>query len=154
MRLRQNKYWANAKLWFIPENNLGLEAAHLHTMMGEFKEVETYWQKPDRPGVHKDGKATRGYQYLMNNALSQRGVKFDADMFTISREQTVDSQKATLREQMERYHWEKKAAVDNFGKDRFAITAKMGSLQDDLLIATLMVLYWGRAIIRNPTSSQ
>jgi len=52
---------------------------------------------------------------------------------------------------MLRFRWERKAAVDLLGKDRYTLTGKMGSKQDDLLIAVMMALYWGRLVIRDPS---
>jgi hypothetical protein len=111
--------------------------------MPEFQ-VETYFDKPNRAGVNKNGEVTRGYQMLLATILTQGACSFDRDMFTVTREQTPASMRALLEDQMLRYHWEKKAAPDSLGKDRFALTGKVGNKQDDLLIAFAMCMYWGR----------
>lgn len=147
-RLLRNQYLKEAKLIFIPENNLGLEAAHLDTMVHNIRGVETYWQK-DRPGVRKDGAATRGYQFLLTQNLSEGSILFSQDLFTVTRERTVQDMLEVLEDQMLRYHWEKKKASDVFGTDRYTLTGKVGNQQDDLLITLEMALYWGRAIYLN-----
>jgi hypothetical protein len=149
-RLLENRHFRASHIIFIPENNLGLESAHLDTMVRDIPEVETFWEKDTRAGVCKTATNTRDYQFLLNHALSQGGLLFDRDLFTVSREQTADSMMATLQDQMMRYHWERKKAVDSMGKDRYTITGKVGNSQDDLLISAMMVVYWGRTISRDP----
>jgi hypothetical protein len=147
-RLRENKHLREAKQIFIPENNLGMESAHLDTMVNDIPGVETFWEKDNRPGVCKDGKATRGYQFMLSNCLAQGSIHFDMDLFTVTREKTPQCMKDLLLDQMLRYHWEKKA-TDIMGKDRFSLTGKVGNKQDDLLIAMSMVPYWGRIIMND-----
>ena len=108
--------------------------------------VKTYWQK-DRPGVHKDAKATRGYQFLLTTSLAEGSIVFDEDLFTVTREKTPEDMLDILEDQMLRYHWEKKKATDVFGNDRYTLTGKVGNKQDDLLITLEMALYWGRSIM-------
>lgn len=141
-RLREHRLFRDAKQVFIPENNLALESAHLDTMVKDIPGVRTYWEKPGKPGVCKDGRVTRAYQFNLSHALCEQTLHFDTDCFTVTREQTVASMKDALNEQMLRYHWEKKAAPDNLGHDRYALTGKVGNKQDDLLIALSMALYW------------
>lgn len=143
-KLNENKLWREAKKLFIPENNLGFEAAHLESMIADLKDVETFWEKPNKPGVCKDGKATRGYQFLLSNCLANAGLHFDRDLFTITREKTVQCMKDQLQDQMGRFHWECIKSADGKGKDRVKLTGKVGSQQDDLLITLAMIIYWGR----------
>lgn len=149
-RLQSYRHYRESQLIFIPENNLGNEAAHLDTMVRDQPGVTTYWEKPNRPGVCKDGKATRGYQFALSNALCNGSIKFEHDLFTVSRDKTPACMLNMLNEQMLRYHWERKAATDKLGKDRYALTGKVGSAQDDLLISMMMAYYWGDLVIRHP----
>jgi len=145
----------STKRCFIPENNLGMEASHLDTMVRSFTQVYTFWEKETRPGICKTAAVTREYQFLMNNALYNQTIRFSKHLFTTSRmgkdaTYTAETIKALLEEQTLRYHWEKKPASDAFGKEKVTVTGKLHDKQDDLLIATMMVLYWGRAIMKNP----
>lgn len=136
------------KFIFIPENNLGLEASHAHTMVAELKNksVTTFSDKEDKPGVCKDGTATRGYQFSLNLALNQGTIRFDHNLFTVTPDATPQTMRDLLEEQMLRFHWETKKVGES---TRVSLTAKMGSKQDDLLIAVMMLLYWGtNAMIR------
>jgi hypothetical protein len=145
----------SCKRCFIPENNLGLEASHLDTMVRSFTNVRTFWEKETRPGVCKTAQNTREYQFLMNNALYNQTIRFARNLFTTSRtgrnsSYTPETIKALLEEQTLRYHWEKKPAADAFGKEKVTVTGKLHDKQDDLLIAVMMVLYWGRCIMKDP----
>jgi len=150
-RLLDNQRYRSSKLVFIPENNLGMESAHLDTMVKDIAGVVTYYEKPDRAGVNKDGRKTRGYQFELSNALMYGAIKFEHGLFTITREKSPQCMRDLLQDQMLRFRWERKAAVDLLGKDRYTLTGKMGSKQDDLLIAVMMALYWGRLVIRDPS---
>ena len=145
-KILAEKNFRESQLIFIPENNLGLEAAHLDTMVHRIPGVKTYWQK-DKPGVHKDGKATRGYQFLLTTCLAEGSIRFEEDLITVTREKKPQDMLDMLEDQMYRYHWEKKKATDVFGSDRYTLTGKVGNKQDDLLITLEMALYWGRAIM-------
>lgn len=137
------------KLVFIPENNLGLEASHLDTMVHDIAKVQTYWEK-DKPGVCKTLTMTRNYQFLVTNMLFSCGIRFHDELFTCSRDQTPAGIKSLLQDQMLRYHWEKKVAHDHFQTDRHTMTGKQGDKQDDLLIAVMMNAYFGRSILNDP----
>ena len=143
------------KRCFIPENNLGMEASHMETMVKSFTNVHTFWEKDSRPGVTKTAASTRELQFMMNNALYNQSIKFSTQLFTTSRMGQQDTYspegiKALLMEQTLRYHWEKKPANDPFGKERVTVTGKLNDKQDDLLIATMMTLHYGKSILRNP----
>jgi hypothetical protein len=106
--------------------------------------VHTFYDKENKPGVFKDGEATRGYQFVLNRALAQRTLRFDHNLFTVTPDATPQSMKELLEEQMLRFHWETKKVGDS---TRVSLTAKMGSKQDDLLIAVMMLLYWSRIVM-------
>jgi hypothetical protein len=151
-RLNANPQYQRAKKYFIPENNLAMEAAHLETTVNAYPDITTYWEKPGvKPGVNKTNATTRNYQFLMSNTLRHRCLLFAQNIYTVSRKRNSDMILAMLRDQFERYHEERKEAKDVFGRDRVTLTGKSGDKQDDLLIATLQCLYWARAIVRDPS---
>jgi hypothetical protein len=47
-----------------------------------------------------------------------------------------------LREQMETYSAQFKAAPDTFGKDRIALSGKVGGMKDDLCICLQLAAYY------------
>ena len=146
-KLNENKLFREAKKIFIPENNLGLEAAHLDSMISDLPDVETFWETDKKPGVNKSEKATRGYQFLMSNSLAEGGLRFDRDLFTVTREKTVQCMRNQLEDQSSRFHWAVRKSPDGFGKDKFKLSGKVGSLQDDLLVTLMMDMYWGRIFL-------
>jgi hypothetical protein len=143
-KLNENKLFREAKKIFIPENNLGLEASHLDSMISDLADVETFWETDKKPGVNKSEKATRGYQFLMSNSLAEGGLRFDRDLFTVTREKTTQCMRDQLEDQASRFHWAVRKSPDGFGKDKFKLSGKVGSLQDDLLVTLMMDMYWGR----------
>lgn len=135
---------------FVPESNLANEASHMTNMIQNFPDVKTYWQKQDRPGVHKSHNVTDDYQFLFDSCLKNDRIYFDHQFFTCTKGKTEKEMKGMLREQLERYHFEYEEAHNIYGRPRQTITGKMGSgMQDDLAIATLMGPYWGRIILRD-----
>jgi hypothetical protein len=138
---------------FIPENNLGNEATHMHAMVSDMADVVTYYEKGknQRPGVNKTLPITDDYQFLLGTKLHEHAVRFYTDYFTTSRRHTQESISGLLQEQMERYHYVYKEGNDDMSKGKYTITGKMGGdKQDDLLIALMMCVYWGRAALRDP----
>ena len=135
---------------FIPESNLANEASHMVNMIKKMPDVRVYWQKDDRPGVHKSNAITDDYQFLFNSKLKNKALFFDNQFFTCSRGKTEQQVKGMLREQLERYHYEYLEARSIHSKPTQTITGKMGSgAQDDLAISTLMAPFWGRIILRD-----
>ena len=121
-KLNENKLFREAKKIFIPENNLGLEAAHLESMIADLADVETFWETDKKAGILKTEKATRGYQFLMANSLAEGGVHFDRDLFSVTREKTAKCMLDQLEEQLRRFHWRCRKSPDNFGKDKYKLS--------------------------------
>jgi len=134
---------------FIPENNLGNEATHMENMIKNRQDVKTYWQTEKRPGVNKDQKKTDLYQYLLDSKLRNSDILFDAQCFTTGTKRSLDQTKSLLREQMEIYHYE-----SNPNGTSQKLTGKQGHKQDDLLIALMTALYYGRASGKDPRRLQ
>ena len=140
-----NRFKACTKV-FIPENNLGNEATHMNSMIKNLSDVQTYWQTEKRPGINKDNRKTVDYQFLLDTNLQVCAIGFDADCFTTGTRRSLEQTKLLLREQMERYHYEYDPT-----RDSQKLTGKMGEgKQDDLLIALMQGLYWGKASSRDP----
>lgn len=142
--------FASSTKVFVPESNLANEASHMTNMVKRRPDVKTYWQKNDRPGVHKSHNVTDDYQFVFDDKLKNDAVFFDYHFFTTTKGKTEREMKGILREQLERYHFEYEEANNVHGRPRQTITGKMGSgMQDDLAIATLMGTYWSRVILKD-----
>ena len=78
--------------------------------------------------------------------FSIQSISFDSRLFTVTPDATDQLMRDMLREQMLRFHWESVQVGDRI---RTKLTAKMGSKQDDLLVAVMMLLHWGRMAMKN-----
>jgi hypothetical protein len=150
MRINSHPLWKQAHKIFIPENNLGLEASHLHSLVSEYPDVSTYWQHTNRPGVVMTHEAKNLYQKQMYQGLFHGKIVIERDLFTVSRKMDPKKILGVFREQLERYHWELKPPRDNHGKPSWAITGKMGSKNDDLCIAGQQTYLYGHTLQSNP----
>ena len=137
---REAKHWV-----FIPENMTGLEHSHLSNMvLRRHRNVEVYADKPGKLGVCKDAYVTRQYQFMLTNSLMSNLIHFSRDLFTTTPEMSPKSMLTMLEDQALRLRWEKRKGNTIFQDDKVKLTAKQGNKQDDLLIAVVMVMYWGR----------
>jgi len=150
-KIMDNPAFRQSRLIFIPENNLGMEHHHLDTMVRAIDRVETFWANDKKPGIYKSASVTNEYQFLMNLTLQQKALRFEQSMFTCTREQTPASMRSMFEEQLLRYHWVVRKPTNEADPERRKLSGKMGSQQDDLLIAVAMVVYCGRLITRDPS---
>lgn len=151
-RLNEIPMFSSSIKVFIPENNLANEGSHMWNMLKKLPDMRCYWEKNDRPGVHKGKDTADDYQYMFNVKLKADAIRFDSEFFTTSRKHSVTSIKGVLRKQIEQFHFayeEPKTVHQTKGKQ--TITGKVGtSEQDDLIIALLMGVFWGRIVLKNP----
>jgi hypothetical protein len=64
--------WRRARKIFIPENNLGLEASHMDTLVRGFNNVESFWETKKRVGIRMTHELKRKYQMFTVHALYNR----------------------------------------------------------------------------------
>lgn len=150
-KLQSHRNYKHSQLVFIPECNLGMEHHHLDTMVHEFDGVKTFWENDKRPGILKTARVTNEYQFLLSNLLAQGGLRFADDLFTVSREQTPQSMRDLLEDQMLHFRWIVTKPSNEADPERRKLTGKMGNKQDDLLIGTAMMVYGGRLVTRDPS---
>lgn len=140
--------WRQAKKIFIPENNLGLEASHMDTLVRQFHNVFTFVEK-DRAGIHVGKGTKRDYQMFMVHSLYNHTLYHERDGFTTNRDKSAATIWGMARAQIERFHWEVKASHnETFADPRVGITGKTSAQdengQDDLAIAMFMAPFWGQ----------
>lgn len=140
--------YPGVRIWFVPENNLGLEGSHLEKMVRKVPLLDTYYeQEGGRAGVRKSGLNTSDYQITMEDMLIKENVRFSNNFFTVSKGFTEASILKETQSQLERYHWEVEPIGNpSNGKFRTHITGKMGGAQDDICIAMCMLAYWPKKI--------
>lgn len=150
-KLLSHRIYKQSRLVFIPECNLGMEHHHLDTMVHQFDKVETFWENDKRPGIYKSARVTNEYQFLLSNLLSQGGLRFAEDLFTVTREKKPQCMRDMLEDQLLRYRWVVTKPASDADPEKRKLTGKVGNQQDDLLVATSMLVYGGRLVTRNPT---
>lgn len=145
---RLRELYPGVHIWFIPENNLGLEGSHMEKMVRRVPNLDTYYeQEGKRAGVRKSGLNTSDYQIRMEDMLIKKDVRFSTNLFTVSKGQTVKTIFTEMQSQFERYHWEVESIGDpSKGNFKTTMTGKMGGAQDDMYIAMAMLGYWPKRI--------
>ena len=137
--------------FLIVENNLGNEASYMWNMVKNYPNVKPYWEKEDKMGVRKGKFTADDYRAICQVKLTNDAILFDSEFFTCSLKHSKQGIKNIAREQFERFHYEFEDAKTPHQHAKQTITGKLGSSEnDDLCIAVLMGLYWGRQVIKNP----
>lgn len=148
--MRQIEQFKNVHVVVIPENNLGLSSSHIDSYVHDIDNVSVFHENnKDRIGIRKTEQNTDDYQICVEDMLRKGQIYFSSELFTTSKkfehpDGEMHKAKLELREQLERYHWEVLKAKDVFGKEKIAMTGKMGGAQDDMYVAFAMTAYWGK----------
>ena len=145
--IRRREIFKQCPIIVVVENNLGMEASHMATMVRDAPNVEIFFERPEtqKAGVCKTQKVTRDYQLVVEDRLGKNNIVFDDRLFSVSTkyEDNVPAIELLLRAQLEAYHWEIREPTRTGEKQKVFLTGKNGSQQDDLYIAFAMALYWG-----------
>ena len=148
--LNSHPLWSQAHKIFVPENNYGIEASHMQSLVKKYQDVTTYWEK-DKPGVIKTHASTNAMQKEMVSCLYKNHLLFETDLFTCSQGMNPEKILSLCKEQFETYHWDLRPAKDAHSKNKWAMTGKMGNKQDDLYIVVAMAYMYGMEIMTKPT---
>ena len=122
------------------ERNLGFEAHHHKRALGHLPGVTFYTDEThDQVGIWTSNPIKHGMAQLVVLMLSEHRIHV--------RKTTIMSRDAPamllkLREQMEVYSYQFKAAKDTFATDRIAISGKVGGMKDDIAICLQLACYW------------
>jgi hypothetical protein len=138
---------------FIPENNLGHEAAHMWNMIKKdaSSKLKAYYENgKDRIGIHKGKDTADQYRYTFDVKLHNDAILFSEHFFTVSRKHTISNIKGLAKEQLERCQFSFEEPKDEFGKAKYTITGKIGGDQDDLSVAIQQAVYHGYKALNKP----
>ncbi len=146
LALKQIPYIAESKWVFIPENMTGHEHSHMEAFsLSLDPAIEVFYEKPNKAGVCKNDKITADYVFHFHDMLCNDFLHISQDAFTTVHTKGIESMIALLEEQAMHLRWDVRKAATPHQKDSAKLTAKMGAThQDDLLIATEMLVYWPR----------
>ncbi len=146
-RLQRNRMYAQSRLVFIPENNLANEATTMCHMLKELNiNVQVYYDRAEtlKPGIRKDASTIGNYRLTIINKMTSNDVRFSSDGFSSSGDASFSGMRVFLMEQMHRFHIETKITPGFVTRERVKMTGKSGSNQDDLAIAFMQCVYYGR----------
>lgn len=137
--LRKNLYRARSKVVIFVERNLGFEAEHHRRALGHLENVVFFEDvKAGRVGVLTTDSVKYAAMELVNIMLRERRISICKHMHSRDRKPML----IRLRDQLEVYSFQFKAAVTTFQKDRTSLSGKVGGMKDDLCIALQLGCYW------------
>jgi hypothetical protein len=137
--LRKDLYRTLSKVKIFVERNLGFEAEHHQRALGDIPGVEFYVDhKAGRVGVLTTNDTKHAMCTVLSTMLRERRVHIHPNL--VSRD--ARAIKVRLREQLEIYSYQFKAALNTFAQDRIALSGKVGGMKDDLCICLQLGAYW------------
>lgn len=129
----------NSHVVIYCERNLGFEAEHHHAALSHLPKVTfRVDEKAQRFGVLTTNEIKHGMCTLTNHMLREKRIHVAEPFISVD----PAAVKRRLREQMETYSYQFKQAVDTFGKDRIALSGKVGGMKDDICIVLQLALYF------------
>ncbi|KAJ1469369.1 hypothetical protein T484DRAFT_1852065 [Baffinella frigidus] len=141
VRLRRATAWMNSRIVIYVERNLGHEAEHhrhaLKDIPGVFFREDP---KNGRVGVLTTNDIKHGMSTLLNIMLREQRVSILTAEKLVCRNPCEFILR--LKEQMAVYSYQFKDASDTFGKQRVALTGKVGGMKDDIVIALQLGIFF------------
>jgi hypothetical protein len=137
--LRSDLYRTLSPVRIYVERNLGFEAEHHQRALGDLPGVEFYVDhNASRVGVLTTNETKHAMCTVLSTMMRERRVHIRRPF--VSRDPT--GVLVRLREQLEIYSYQFKAAVNTFTQDRVALSGKVGGMKDDLCICLQLGAYW------------
>lgn len=123
------------------ERNLGYESEHHHRALGDIPGVFFYIDHhANRVGVMTSNETKHAMCSVLSTMLREQRVHIRKADALVSRE--PERNLARLRDQMEVYGYQFKAASNTFTKEKIALSGKVGGMKDDLCICLQLGVYW------------
>ena len=139
MRIRQDTGRKASRIFIFVERNLGFEAEHHKRALEHIPGVTFYVdQKANRVGVLTTEATKHAMAQLVVSMLAERRLHILPNLYS----NEPDTVRIRLREQMETYSAQFKAAPDTFGKDRMSLSGKVGGMMDDVCICLQLAAYY------------
>lgn len=126
-------------MFVFVERNLGFEAEHHKRALSDIPGVTFYVdQKANRVGVLTTEATKHAMATLVVSMLEERRMHILPTLYS----NEPEAMRVRLREQMETYSAQFKQAPDTFGKDRIALSGKVGGMKDDVCICLQLAAYF------------
>jgi hypothetical protein len=137
---------------FIPENNLGHEAAHMWNMIKKRAgpKLKAYYENGVKIGICKGKMTADNYRYTFDVKLHNNAILFSDRFFTTSRKHSTTTMKGLGKEQLERCQFSFEEPKTEFGNPKYTVGGKVGGQQDDLSIAIQQCVFHGFKAINKP----
>ena len=138
-KIRMNLYCTLSRVKIFVERNLGFEAEHHYRALGDYPGVEFYKDdKAQRVGVLTTNETKHAMCAVLSTMMREKRVHVQTPV--VSRDPVGNL--VRLREQLEIYSYQFKAAQNTFATDKIALSGKVGGMKDDLCICLQLGVYW------------
>lgn len=143
MRLRRRlPQWRNSQVVIYVERNLGHEAEHHHHALKDIPNVKFRVDaQRGRVGVLTTRDTKHAMATLLNVMLREQRVHVLQQGGGIVSTDPAGCMKR-LKEQLQVYSYQYKAADNTFQQDRVALSGKIGGMKDDTVIALQLGVYF------------
>lgn len=141
LKLRERDIFRQSMIYIMVERNLGFEAEHHHRALNGIPGTQhRIDHQAKRYGILTTEEVKQGMMTLTNNMLRAQQINVCADLVS---EDPVANRKR-LRDQLGIYSYQYKSAADVFGKQRMALSGKVGGMKDDVCIALQLGVYFSQ----------
>jgi hypothetical protein len=139
MRIRMDLGRKTSRVFVFVERNLGFEAEHHKRALEHIPGVTFYVdQKASRVGVLTTEATKHAMAQLVVSMLAEHRLHVLPMLYS----NEPEPMRIRLREQMETYSAQFKAAPDTFGKDKISLSGKVGGMKDDVCICLQLAAYF------------
>jgi hypothetical protein len=138
-RIRTDVGRKACRFFIFVERNLGFEAEHHKRALEHIPGVTFYVDhKASRVGVLTTEATKHAMAQLVVSMLAERRIHVLPVLYSAEPE----PMRIRLREQMETYSAQFKQAPDTFGRDKIALSGKVGGMKDDVCICLQLAAYF------------
>lgn len=139
--IREDNIFANSPIVIMVERNLGFEAEHHERALRNIPLVRhRVDHQAKRFGILTTEEIKYAMMTLLNTMLRDQRVNCLPEHELISQDPAANRKR--LREQLGIYSFQYKAAANAFGKQRVALSGKVGGMKDDVAIALQLAIYY------------
>ena len=137
--VRRDLYRTLSPVHVFVERNLGFEAEHHHRALGNLPGVTFHIDHhASRVGVLTTNETKHAMCAVVSTMLRERRLHVRKPLVSRDPPGVV----VRLREQLEIYSYQFKAAQNTFTSDKIALSGKVGGMKDDLCICLQLGAYW------------
>lgn len=140
-RLRTQQMLYHSEIIVMVERNLGNEAEHHERHFNGTPGVRfRIDHAKQRFGIQTTEEVKYAMCTLTNNMLRDQRLCFRNPLLS----EDPDANRKRIREQLQIYSYQFKAAQNVFGKQRVALCGKVGGMKDDAAIALQLAIYYSK----------